>query len=185
MHKTLRGAALVGVGITTLMLTGCVGSEPPPEPEVLTVSQAGNAYLDAVCPVNAAWDQADAELEKLRLRLAQGAAKPDALAAALEEVAAESAAAAKRLDPSRTTWPGGAQDAVAEVRTTLVADRAQAQKLAALEAEEMAEYRWKGADDTAAAAESARASLDLPSDSDAACAQRAAQLAESQPQSKE
>ncbi|WP_140393276.1 hypothetical protein [Leucobacter sp. 7(1)] len=191
MQKLCRVSVALGAAIGVLMLVGCT-PEPEPEPEVLTASEAGGAYLDAVCPVNAAWDIADAELEQLRLALARGAVSDTKLADAkpvsdaLEEVAAASKIAAGRLDPKSTTWPEDAQAAVDDVRETLQDDREQIGRVMKLPPHKLTGYSWEGAEDTARAAAQAHEALGLPEDADAACAQWAEQQSKPQvkPQSK-
>lgn len=168
-------AALVLLAAVTL--SGCSGA-PEPEPEVLSASEAGTAYLDAVCPVNEAWDRADAELERFRIAVTLGDRDVAPLAAALTEVAKASGEGAKRLDPERAVWPREASDEVEAVRATLLSDRAQARELAERDASAILDYAWEGAGENAAAATAARAALELPDDPDAACAERAKQLAE-------
>ncbi len=166
------------MGAAALILTGCSAAPAPdPEPEVLSASAAGAAYLDAVCPVNAAWDQADAALERLRVAVSLGERDTEALSKALDGVAEASRTAASGLDPEQFTWPRPARAAVADVRKTLIADRAQAAKVAKLDAVDALAYSWSGADESAAASAAARAALELPEDPEAACAQRAEQLA--------
>ncbi|MBL3698361.1 hypothetical protein [Leucobacter luti] len=178
MHKTLRRRAALGAGVAALLLAGCSQTPPEPTPEVLTASTAGAAYLDAVCPVNTAWDLADVELDRLRLAVSRGSADPDDTAAALRHVADESKRAAASLDPKRSTWPAPAREAVAEVRQTLVADRKQALTVAKLDAKRMVAHTWEGAGDAAAAATAAHTALELPTEPDAACTQWAEQRAE-------
>lgn len=167
-------AAAVALG--TLMLAGC-SAPPEPEPEVLAASEAGGAYLDAVCPVNAAWDIADAELEQLRLALARGDDDAEPVADALSEVAQASKKAAARLDPKQTTWPSPARSAIADVRQTLLDDREQAETVAKLPANKIAAYTWVGGEETAAAAAAAHAALELPDGAEDACSQWADQRA--------
>lgn len=181
-----RVSAALGIVAGLLLLAGCT-PEPEPEPEVLTASEAGGAYLDAVCPVNAAWDIADAELEQLRLALARGTASETKLADAkrvsdaLERVAAASSAAAKRLAPTATTWPEDAQAAVDDVRETLVTDREQVKRVVKLPPHKLTRYEWDGAEETATAAARAREALGLPEDADAACTQWADQQSTESP----
>ncbi|TDP94657.1 hypothetical protein EDF62_1078 [Leucobacter luti] len=178
VYKSLRHAIVAGAGIAMILTLASCSAPPPPEPEVLTASQAGGAYLDAVCPVNAAWDQADAELERLRIAALRGPANESGVTDALAKVASASSRAAAQLDPKETTWPKPARAAVADVRRTLLDDREQALKLVKFDATALVDYSWKGGDETAAAAAAARTALALPSDPDVACAQWAALRAE-------
>ncbi|PRI10851.1 hypothetical protein B4915_08135 [Leucobacter massiliensis] len=159
----------------TLCLTvlGCSDPEPPP-PEVLSVSAAGGAYLDAVCPVNAAWDAADLELDRLRLAAGRGGERLDArpLAEALRGVATASERAAEELDAASRRWPAGTEAAVESVLASLQDDAAQARRVAKLDADELLGYAWQDADVTGEAAAAARAALGLPEDPEAACAER-------------
>ena len=170
-----RCGAAATLLISAIVLSGCAGA-PEPEPEVLSASEAGTAYLDAVCPVNAAWDQADAELERLRVAVTLGDRDVAPLAAALAEVATQSSAGAKRLDPERAVWPSSAATEVEAVRATLVSDQAQAREFAKLDAAAALEYTWEGAAESAEAAAAARAALELPDDPELACAERAKQV---------
>lgn len=155
---------------TVLLLSGCSEAEPA-EPEVLSASVAGGVYLDAVCPVNDAWDAADLELDRLRLALGRGEGDAREIAAALREVAAASKTAAAELSSEEQTWPKAAQDPVAAVRKTLLDDKAQAERAAKLSVKELAAYSWEGSVEVATAAAEARAALDLPADAVLACTQ--------------
>ena len=179
VRKSSRIRAAVAVGALCCALAGCGGEpepvpEPEPEIEVLSVSEAGGVYLDAVCPVNAAWDEADVELDRLRVALGRGDGEPidtRLFADAMEEVAAASERAAERLETEQQEWPTGTRSAVETVRDTLEADRKQAQRVAELDADEAVGYAWRGVAESAAAAAEARAALGLPEDPIAACAQ--------------
>lgn len=171
----------------SVALTGCSGqlgqTPPAPEPEVLSATEAGGIYLDAVCPVNVAWDEADIELDRLRLTVSRGEADTRRFAAAMEQVGLASKAAAKALDPDTLdgdghVWPASALDEIAEVRATLLDDEKQAADVAKLPAQEATIYSWKGADAVGAAAHAARDALGLPEDGANACAQWHEQTAE-------
>lgn len=159
--------------IASVVLTaGCAQDpEPPKPPEVLTASVAGGLYLDAVCPVNDAWDQVDLELDRLRLGLSRGEADTKEFAVAVKKVAEASEKAAKQLAPKDRAWPEDAKSAVGEVRDTLLADQKQALKVAKLKAKEAVDYVWQGSDDIAKSAAEARVVLGLPADPELACAQ--------------
>jgi hypothetical protein len=132
---------------------------------VLSATTAGGVYLDAVCPVNAAWDEVDVELDRLRIAVARGGDEEidtSRFADAMERVAEASSDAGKRLDTEQQSWPAQAEPAVESVRETLQADRKQALSVAKLDAEEA----------------EARAALGLPEDPVAACAQWEEQQAE-------
>jgi hypothetical protein len=152
VRKTSRLRAAAAIGALCCALTGCSGeaeAPPEPEPEVLSASQAGGVYLDAVCPVNAAWDEADV----------------------MGEVADARERAAERLETKQQEWPRGTETAVEAVRDTLESDRKQARKVAKLDAADAVGYAWLGAEESAAAAAGARTALGLPEDPIAACAQ--------------
>ncbi|MFD1202881.1 hypothetical protein ACFSWE_11740 [Leucobacter albus] len=166
------------VGASVLGLAGCSAPEPEPEPEELTVTEAGARYLDAVCPVNEAWDEVDAGVDRLRVAGARPAQADAAelsealgaeLSAALTRLEQRSLAAVKTLDDPLVAWPAAAQAAVEEVRDTLVDDAEQASSAAALDGQELSEYRWKDPQGIAEAAARARAALGLPEDPAAAC----------------
>ena len=169
----------------TLLLAGCTGAgsaDPAPEdaPEVLSATEAGGIYLDAVCPVNAAWDDADLELERLRLTVSRGGDDTRRFAAAMQKVAKQSGAAAHELDPKVLdrgghAWPATALDEIEAVQKTLKADEKQAAKVAKFDAAQVLEYTWKGSTELGTAASAARAALGLPADGENACAQWAKQ----------
>jgi hypothetical protein len=177
VRKTSRLRAAAAIGALCSALTGCSGeaeAPPEPEPEVLSASQAGGVYLDAVCPVNAAWDEADVELDRLRIAVGRGdEAQIDTrlFADAMGEVADASERAAERLETKQQEWPRGTETAVEAVRDTLESDRKQARKVAKLDAADAVGYAWLGAEESAAAAAGARTALGLPEDPIAACAQ--------------
>lgn len=178
MRVSLRVFVPLGVVMLICGLTGC--AEEVPEPQELTVSEAGAEYLEAVCPVNAAWDDADVALDRLRLE-ADRAAERDSgdvesvdvadFAQRMRAVAKHSADAAAALTASTTRWPDAAAGSIAEVARTLEDDEGQAARVAKLGAEKALDYRWEGAEDVGSAAASARDALGLPDDADAACAQ--------------
>lgn len=172
---TLTIAAIAG-----LLLAGCSWQSAPdapvPETETLSASEAGGIYLEAVCPVNASWDAADVELERLKLTVSRGDDDTARFAAAMNEVAAASKLAVKELDPKTLdaeghAWPAAAKDDIAAVRKTLSDDQKQAARVAKLTASEVLSYSWQGADEVGAAASAARESLGLPADGQSACEQ--------------
>ena len=169
----------------TLILVGCSGqaapAAPEPEPEVLSASEAGGIYLDAVCPVNAAWDAADLALERLRLIASRGEYDTRRFAVAMDEVAAASKKAARELDPKTLdkeghAWPAAASADIAAVRKSLQADHKQAARVAKLTSSDVLGYSWKGAEEVGGAASAAREALALPADGESACAQWNEQL---------
>lgn len=177
----LRCAAVV-VALPALVfafaLTSCTGQGAEPKsaaPETLTASEAGGEYLEVVCPVNAAWDDADVELDRVRIALGRGESDTSALADALQHVADASEEAAERLDSERHVWPKSAQEPVKAVRATLISDQKQAAKVAKLPAEETVSYAWEGQEEAATAALEARTALELPADPASACEQWDAQ----------
>lgn len=153
---------------------GCAPAEPD-APEPLSVTAAGGVYLDAVCPVNTAWDQVDLEVDRLRLGLQRGETNTKGFVASLKKLEAASEKAAKRLAKNESSWPREAEDAIVAVKDTLLSDTTQAARVAKLSAKQAAAHTWKGSDETAQAAAEARASLGLPADPQLACAQRAEQ----------
>lgn len=154
-----------------LLLSGCAGGAPEePEPEELTVTEAGARYLEAICPVNDTWDAVDLEVDRLRVEVSRGEpGDTDPLAAALKQLERSALAAAKLLDDASVAWPAAAESAVADVRDTLTDDAKQAEKAAKLDGREAVDYSWDGAGDIGAAAAKARAALGLPEDPAAAC----------------
>lgn len=160
-----------------VLLVGCTAPPEPPKPEVLSASEAGGAYLTAVCTVNKAWDQADAALEQLRIAVSRDEGDPDRVVTALQGVIRANEQAEKKLDAKRVSWPKPARSAVADVRDSLAANRKQAKRVMKLDADELAEYRWSGAEEAGAAAAAAREALGILEDPEAACAQWAEQTA--------
>lgn len=174
--NTIRYAsrAAVLVVLAAFSLTGCA-PEPEPEPVVLTVSEAGSAYLGAVCPVNDAWDELDLAVDQLRLSLDAGGSQEVAmerLDVALDRVGKQSLAAAKSLDDPERVWPTGAAKRVREVADTLTADHAVTVKVTKLTPEQAAAFEWPGAAESAETAAAAREALGLPADTELACAER-------------
>lgn len=171
---------LAVAAIAGLMLVGCSGQAdseaPEAEPEVLSASEAGGIYLEAVCPVNASWDAADVELERLKLTVSRGDDDTARFAAAMNEVATASKTAVKALDPKTLdteghAWPKAASADIEAVRKTLANDQKQAARVAKLTASEAVNYAWQGADEVGTASSAARESLGLPSDGQSACEQ--------------
>ncbi|KIP53158.1 hypothetical protein SD72_04845 [Leucobacter komagatae] len=162
---------LAVAAVALLPLAGCTA--PEPEPEELTVTGAGARYLDAVCPVNGAWDSVDVEVERLRIALARSEAGDEtALGAALTTLERRSLAAAENLDDASVSWPADAEDAIAAVRDSLAADAEQARDVAELSAADAVAHEWEGAERIAATSAKARASLGLPDDPEVACEAR-------------
>lgn len=170
------GAALV------LLLSGCAQAgepvEEPVEVEVLSATKAGGLYLDAVCPVNEAWGEADVEIDRLRIAQARGETDTEAFAEAMRAVGKASEAAAKQLEPKDRAWPEDATDEIEAVRETLRADAKQADKVAEMKLSEVLAYTWKDSAEIGTTAEAARTALGLPADPIAACSQWAEQRAE-------
>ncbi|WP_244302875.1 hypothetical protein [Leucobacter coleopterorum] len=176
MGNLLRRGSWAAVIAMLALTPGCAAHDPKPQkPEVLTASKAGGLYLDAVCPVNEAWDSADLELDRLRLALGRGGTNTKEFAAAMKSVSGASATAARQLAPKDQAWPEEVKPHIADVRDTLLADQKQALKVAKLPAKEVAAYEWQGRDDIAASASEARVSLGLPADPELACRQWAEQ----------
>lgn len=186
MKFSARARALA-ISVSTaavLLLSGCTSPttpQPQATPEVLSASEAGGIYLDAVCPVNAAWDAADLEIDRLRLTVSRGESDTTRVAEALTGVAAESKTAAVSLDPKVVAkadhaWPADALEPIAAVRESLSVDVKQASAVTKLAADELLNYSWRGVEETAAAASAARAVLGLPTDGANACAQWQEQL---------
>jgi hypothetical protein len=153
---------------------GCAQAEPD-APEPLSVTAAGGVYLDAVCPVNAAWDQVDLEVDRLRLGLQRGETSTKGFVASLKKLEAASEKAAKRLAKNENAWPLEAEDAIVAVKDTLLSDATQAARAAKLSAKQAVDHTWKGSEEIAQSAAEARASLGLPADPQLACAQRVEQ----------
>lgn len=165
-------AGVVGV-VAVLTLVGCA-SEPEPTPEVLTATQAGGTYLDAVCPVNDAWGEMDLAVDKLRIAVGRGDTDSAALDAllddAVEQLQGAMTSAIKMLGKDEHTWPTGTQDEVEDVRDALQIDAEQLEEFEKLPADEAASYAWDPGDAPEAGA-AARSVLGLPDDAIEACAQ--------------
>lgn len=168
-----RATAVVGTAAAAvLLLSSCAGTGKP-EPQVLTASEAGGQYLAAVCPVNAAWDRADVELDRLRLALSRDPktpGDPEPFARAIGAVATASTSAEKQLGSTEVVWPKPAAPAVERVRESLAEDAAQAGRVAKLDDAAAVGYRWQPGDAAAADAQ-ARTAFGLAGDPEAACAQ--------------
>ncbi|MBC9943373.1 hypothetical protein ICL81_02355 [Leucobacter sp. cx-328] len=178
--KRFTQALVIGSAVAlSLGLAGCTKSEPEPQVK-LSVSEAAAEYLDAVCPVNSAWDAADAEIDRLRIAVARGEDGIDTrlYADAITKVGEASSTAATQLTSADTVWPGAAGPLVAKVSSSLVADAKSAPGAAKLEAEQVIVYEWPGAERAGAAAATVREALGLPDDAVAACDARAEQIAE-------
>lgn len=171
MHHT-RSRRRLAAALALAAAASVTACAPEPEPEPLTVSTAGAAYLDAVCPVNAAWDDADLQIDLLRIAVERGDGDTRAYAASMRRVAEVSRDSADRLADEDRAWPADAADAVAAVADTLTADAEQAEKVAELEAKPAVTHQWEGADDVASTSRAARQALGLPDSGEAACAQR-------------
>ena len=178
MKSFLSLGAFVAAASVAL-LAGCSNApaahETPP-PEVLSASAAGVIYLEAVCPVNDAWDTADLELDRLELSIASGGTDTSRVADALGAVAkssevADAALAPETLSKQQQAWPDSAGQLVDDVRATLQGDAKQARQVAALTAPEIVAYTWQGADAIKSSAAAAREALGLPADGANACAQ--------------
>ncbi len=169
MRRARQILLLASAGALALAAAGC--AEPAPDPEPLSVTRAAEVYLEAICPVNEAWDAADVELDRLRLAATrEGTSSTAAFAEAMGVVAERSGDAASALGSEERSWPEAAEGPVAAVAETLAADREQASRVAELPVEDVVDYQWDGADDIGATAAEARAALDLPADADEACA---------------
>lgn len=169
-----RGA-LVAFAASLLLLPGCA-PEPAPEPEVLSATAAGHAYLDAVCPVNEAWGEVDLAVDDLRIALARGDSDvgTEPFEDAVDGLETAIGAAVEQLGSEQRTWPREARDEIADVRESLRADAEQLAELRGLSADEAAGYSWSSGD-AAEAGAAARAALQLPDDAEAACVQWAEQ----------
>lgn len=182
-RRRLRRGALPALGALVcaagLVLSGCA---PEPEPEPLSMSDAGGVYLDAVCPVNRAWDEADVEIDRLRLAVSRGERDTAAFEEAMLGLSEASSTAAAELLPEDTTWPEEAVAHIEAVRESLLADSEQATEVATLPAEEAIAYDWQGAEAAATSGTAARSALGLADAPETACAQRSQQLAEERAQ---
>lgn len=151
-------------------LSGCAA--PEPEPEALTITEAGSRYLDAVCPVNAAWDEVDVEVDRLRIAISRGDSVDTAgYVDALAGMELASRAAVETLDDPLVAWPAEAEAAVAEVGDSLRADARHAEEAAELAAAAAVAHRWPDVSNIADAALRARVALGLPEDPAGACAE--------------
>lgn len=180
-HATSKFTALV-VAALALALAACA-PEPEPEPDLLTASEAGALYLDAVCPLNAVWDEADVEIDRLRIQVERGEDGTQAFAASMTRVAEASDEAGRMLAHEDYAWPAAVQPEIDDVRASLQNDAAQALEVAEMSAAEAADYTWQGMDAAAESGARAREALELPEDPVAACTQHAEQrAAEAEPE---
>lgn len=176
-----RFTLALGVGTAAVLatgLSGCTSAAPEPEPETLTLSEAGTRYLDVVCPVNAAWDAVDLEIDRLQIGITRGEDDTRLYAEALGKLADASSAAAKELQSADMVWPEAAAPLIDNVSASLSADAKAVPAARKLTATAIISYEWPGATESGKIAAEARAALDLPEDASAACAARAEQIAE-------
>lgn len=164
----IRAAA---VAAALLTLSSCA-PEPEPEPELLTISQAGERYLEAVCPLNDAWDEVDVEVDRLRIAVNRGE-DPDTVhfVQALTKVSEVNETAAVSLEDETIAWPDGALDAVSGVRESLERDAEQIEVVREMSAVELSTYSWQGAEESGQSAYEARVALELPESAETACAE--------------
>lgn len=169
---------LAGAAALALLLAGCAPEpEARPKAEALSASKAGGVYLDAVCPVNDAWDSVDVEIDRLRVAEGRGETGTSEFADAMRRLSEASLAAADALESDEISWPKDAASEVAAVAKTLRGDAKQAEKAAGLPIAKAVAYEWDGAEEAGADAAAARAALGLPADPASACAQWAEQQA--------
>ncbi|MBC9953057.1 hypothetical protein ICM05_00145 [Leucobacter sp. cx-42] len=179
--KRFTQALVIGSAVAlSLGLAGCTKSEPETPQVKLSVSEAAAQYLDAVCPVNSAWDAADSEIDRLRIAVARGEGVVDTrlYADAISQVGEVSGKAATQLTSADVVWPAAAGPLVVKVASSLKADAKTAPTAAKLEAEQAVNYEWPGATQAGTAAAAVREALGLPDDAVAACDARAEQIAE-------
>lgn len=166
--------------VASFMLSGCA-PEPviEPEPELLTLTDAGQRYLDAVCPVNELWDAVDIEVDRLRIAVARGDDGSDGdgndgtdtrlFVVAVHALEDGIVSADELLGDKTVEWPRGAKRAIAAVQSTLSTDAEQARLVAEMNAAEIVAYSWKGTERLAAASLETRSALGLPEDPQLAC----------------
>lgn len=144
----------------------------------LTITQAGGAYLDAVCPVNDAWDDLDLAVDQFRLALDGGnsSGAEDRFTEALTALGTKSRTAARTLEDSDQIWPAGAASSVEEVAESLREDFDESVRAAKLDPEDAVALTWPGATESAAAASAVREALGLPAEGREACAERQKEL---------
>lgn len=177
MSRFAAGAWASAALAAALVLSGCAPEpvvEPEPEPELLTISDAGGRYLDAVCPMNELWDAVDIEVDRLRIAAARGdgdASSSDTrlFVEAITALETKIVAAEELLGDETVEWPVGAKRAIAAVQSSLASDAGQAQVVSEMSAADIAAYKWMGVDALASASQEARAALGLPDDPRVAC----------------
>lgn len=140
------------------------------EPVRLSASAAGERYLEAVCPLNAAWDAVDLEVDRLRLAKEQSVdADVSFFRDAIGSVAKLSDTARQSLIDDGVVWPQEARDAISRVGASLEADATLARDVEKLTPEDIVTFVWPSAETVADSAAEARAALELPEDPVAAC----------------
>lgn len=176
IRRPRKKLAIAVLALTPFLLTGCA-PEPEPEPVQLTITEAGGAYLDAVCPVNDSWDEVDLAVDQLRLSLDAGGDQDVAmerLTVALKGLGSSSVQGAKALDDGDQLWPADSARLIGEVADSLRADQKEAKRVLTLTPQKAADVTWPDTAASVAAAAAAREALGLPADSALACADRPA-----------
>lgn len=145
---------------------------PTPTIQVLSIEEAANAYLDAVCPSNAANNQYKAAGVVLTDAGPDGDIAP-LKAAAVTLRDAEQASAVALLDPA-VVWPEVVRADVATIGNSYFADIAGLNGIAAATSiDQMNAVTFNAAsDEVKAAAPRVRTNLGLALDTDASCAGR-------------
>lgn len=153
----LRKLAVVGAltVATTLVLTSCSGA--------LSIEDAGQRYLSAVCPANAAVDPMNAAIDGDDL---------DAIHATTKAYGEAARSAAKTFSDPSIKWPEAVDPKdLKAVADSYLSDLAVINEYTAAQSpEETRKVSWPGDDAGASAAQGIRLALDLPSDTTESCA---------------
>lgn len=174
--RTLRSSAALCV-IAACLVSCAPEADPPAEPTVLTLTSAAETYLDAVCPLNSAWDRVDTRVDALRQAISAGSPESGALLHAvrseLRHTAQVGERAAAALGAADLKWPAEAEASVGAVIDSLQRDATEIGQVLELSAERTAAYTWADPGTADALAGRVRADLGLPDDPRAACQGRA------------
>jgi hypothetical protein len=163
---------ILGVSILAVALTGCSAGgistpspTPTPTPTIMTVVEAGEMYLQAVCPGNNATDKffADINVETpdIAILKADAVSLVDAFTRGTEI-----------LDEETILWPEDIADSITTIADADYASIGWAQSM--VNAETLDDfigftYTQPGTPESATAAQKIRARLDLTSDTKASC----------------
>ena len=159
---SITSRAVAVFTLLALALTGCT-APPAPEPTVIAMSveEAGQYYLDTVCPANAVGEALAAAYTAQDLDAFRGAA------ADARDTYKESAT---RFGAEDVVWPADVEADVIVLRDASIAIAASYETLSTIESlDAAAEVQFPSSDDSAAASARIRDALGLSSDAAVSC----------------